>query len=109
MHQEYPNLQKRKSEEEDEETVKNKKQKREQVLETFSAETQIEDQERCDILKDSQDLFPSGSKPFLKETCETVQKIPIENSSSFSFRVSCRCSGALSKIFTAQVCLKKKC
>ncbi|KAJ6666987.1 hypothetical protein lerEdw1_018989 [Lerista edwardsae] len=101
MCQEYSNLQKRKSEEE--ETVKNKRQKREQVFETFSAETQIEDQERCDILKDSKDHFASGSKPFLKETRETIQKIPIESSSNFSFRVSCRCSGALAKIFTAQI------
>ncbi|XP_066467964.1 THUMP domain-containing protein 2 isoform X2 [Tiliqua scincoides] len=96
---EYPDLQKRKLEEE---TAKNKRQKREQVFETFSAETQIEDQERCDTLKDNKDHFSSGSKPFLKENHETVQKIPVESSSSFSFRVSCRCSGALAKIFTAQ-------
>ncbi|XP_015273564.1 PREDICTED: THUMP domain-containing protein 2 [Gekko japonicus] len=99
--QDYPDSQKRKSEEDG--STNNKRQKREQRLETISAESQVENQERCDISEADIDNVLSESKLFLEKTYEGIQKKCNEGGSSFSFRVSCRCSGALAKIFPAQV------
>ncbi|XP_053098819.1 THUMP domain-containing protein 2 isoform X2 [Hemicordylus capensis] len=96
---EYTDSQKRKSE--DEESVKNKRQKREQTLETVSAESRIENQQRCDALEVYKDVL-TGGKLLSKKTHEAIQKKSVESNDCFSFRVSCRCSGALAKVFTAQ-------
>lgn len=102
--QEYPDSQKRKSEEQG--RTHNKRQKREQLLETISAESQVENQERCDISEADIDSVLSESRLFLEKTYAGIQEKHIEGSSNFSFRVSCRCSGALAKLFPAQVCQK---
>ncbi|XP_077191861.1 U6 snRNA (guanine-N(2))-methyltransferase THUMPD2 isoform X2 [Paroedura picta] len=99
--QEYPSSQKRKPEEEG--STNNKRQKREQVSVTISAESQVENQERCDVSKADTGNVLSESKLFLEKTYEGIQEKCVEGSSSFSFRVSCRCSGALAKVFPAQV------
>nr|XP_056709372.1 THUMP domain-containing protein 2 [Euleptes europaea] len=99
--QEYPNLQKRKSEEEG--STNNKRQKREKLLATISAESQIEDQERGDMSETDTDNVLSEGKLCLEKAWESIQEKCVEGSSSFSFRVSCRCSGAPAKVFPAQI------
>ncbi|XP_060104369.1 THUMP domain-containing protein 2 [Heteronotia binoei] len=99
--EEYPDSQKRKSEEEG--STNSKRQKREQLLETISTKNQVENQERCDISEADIDNVLSESKLFLEKTSEGIREKCIEASSNFSFRVSCRCSGALAKVFPAQV------
>ncbi|XP_061481542.1 THUMP domain-containing protein 2 [Rhineura floridana] len=100
MCEEYPDSQKWKLEEE--RSIKNKKQKTERVSETVSDETQIENQQSCDTSGVHKDNVLSWGRSFLGKTPELIQEKSIENSSCFSFRVSCRCSGALAKIFTSQ-------
>ncbi|KAL8185194.1 UNVERIFIED_CONTAM: hypothetical protein K2H54_042318 [Gekko kuhli] len=70
--QEYLDSQKRKSEEEG--STNNKRQKREQLLKTISAESQVENQERCDTSKADIDSVLSESKLFLEKTYESIQK-----------------------------------
>ncbi|XP_048337922.1 THUMP domain-containing protein 2 isoform X2 [Sphaerodactylus townsendi] len=100
--QEYPVFQKRKSEEEG--STNNKRQKKEKLLETISTESQVEDhQERCDMSKANTDSILLEGKVFLEKAWESIQEKCVESGSSISFRVSCRCSGALAKVFPAQV------
>nr|XP_034966377.1 THUMP domain-containing protein 2 [Zootoca vivipara] len=94
--EECPDSQKRKLEEEG--SIQNKKQKRELILETVSDETQIENQQSCN----TSEVRLSSRRSFLEKTPELIQEKSGVSSSCFSFRVSCRCSGALAKIFTAQ-------
>lgn len=95
---------KRKSEEET--NTASKRQKTEQVRAIVSEECQVEAGEtrvapkrmsgqECWIESKTSSEFPSkgsGENPAVNEKL------------SFSFRVSCRCSGAIAKILTPQVC-----
>ncbi|XP_062979954.1 THUMP domain-containing protein 2 [Elgaria multicarinata webbii] len=96
--QEYPDPKKRKLEEE--KNVRNKKQKRKLISETVSDESQIESQQRCDTSEVHKVL--SQGRSFLENTPGLIHEKSVESSSGFNFRVSCRCSGALAKSFTAQ-------
>nr|XP_028580804.1 THUMP domain-containing protein 2 isoform X2 [Podarcis muralis] len=98
--EERPDSQKRKLEEEG--SIQNKKQKRELISETVSGETQIENQQSCNASEVHNSNSLSSGRSFLEKTPELTQEKSGESSSCFSFRVSCRCSGALAKIFTAQ-------
>lgn len=100
--QECPDSPKRKLEEE-ERNLQNKRQKREQM--SVSAERQTENEQGDETLANSKDSDFSGDKWFLEKTDECSQDKSVERN-SFSFRVSCRCRGALAKSFTAQVCLE---
>ncbi|XP_042321719.1 THUMP domain-containing protein 2 isoform X2 [Sceloporus undulatus] len=100
MSQKYPDSQKRKME--DEINIKNKKQKGRLVLETVPAENQMENQQRCDLSEAHEDSVLSQDPSFLEKTPELLQEDSVESNSCISFRVSCRCSGVLSKAFTAQ-------
>lgn len=100
--QEYPDSKKQKLEEENH--IENEKQKIQIILETDTIKSPIEDQQKCDIHDVCKDnLLPQG-RLFLENTPELIQDKPIVCNSYFSFRVSCRCSGILAKLFTAQVC-----
>ncbi|XP_044285149.1 THUMP domain-containing protein 2 isoform X2 [Varanus komodoensis] len=96
--QEYPDSKKRKLQEEG--NTRNKKKKKEVTLEIISDESQIEAQERCDTKEVHKDL--SQGRSSLEKIPQLIQEKSVESSSCFSFRVSCRCSGALAKTFTAQ-------
>ncbi|NWI68542.1 THUM2 protein, partial [Todus mexicanus] len=89
---------KRKSEEQT--NIATKKLKAEQVRETVAEECQAEAGERCVVSERKSD-----------EDCGTASKTSLESSTekpvvteklSFSFRVSCRCSGAIAKILPSQ-------
>ncbi|NXH31703.1 THUM2 protein, partial [Myiagra hebetior] len=80
---------KRKSEEETD--TASKRQKTEQVRAVVSEECQVEAGERCESKTSSE--FPSKGS---RENPTANEKL------SFSFRVSCRCSGAIAKILTSQ-------
>lgn len=94
---------KRKSEETN---TASKRQKTEQVRAIVSEECQVEagktcvapkrmSSQECWIESNTSSEFPlkgNGENPAVKEKL------------SFSFRVSCRCSGAIAKILTSQVC-----
>lgn len=95
---------KRKSEEEM--NITTKRQKTEQARETVSGEWQVEAGERCVVpeRKSDQDCW-TESKTSLEDASKSSGEEPIANEKlSFSFRVSCRCSGAIAKILTSQVC-----
>ncbi|XP_054841012.1 THUMP domain-containing protein 2 isoform X2 [Eublepharis macularius] len=96
-----PDSQKRKLEEED--SINNKRQKTDQFLETVSAKNQVKNQRRCDMSETDIDNALSEGKLFLEKSCEVIQEKCVESDSCFSFRVSCRCSGALAKVFPAQI------
>ncbi|NXS62867.1 THUM2 protein, partial [Brachypteracias leptosomus] len=81
---------KRKSEETN---ISSKRLKTEQVRESVSEECQVEDGERC--LSD-QDCWTSLENPSQSSTEKLVVK------EQLSFRVSCRCSGAIAKILPSQ-------
>ncbi|KGL99237.1 THUMP domain-containing protein 2, partial [Charadrius vociferus] len=106
---------KRKSEEET--NITTKRQKMEQVRETVSEECQAG--EKCVVpeRKSNQDCW-TESKTSLEDPSKSSGEKPIVNSEqlSFSFRVSCRCSGAIAKILPSQeigraigVALMKQC
>ncbi|XP_010169683.1 THUMP domain-containing protein 2-like, partial [Antrostomus carolinensis] len=100
--QENPLPQKRKSEEEI--NIATKRQKTEQGRETVSEEYQMEAGERCVVpdRKSDQDCW-TESKTSLEEPSKSSGEEPTANEKlSFSFRVSCRCSGAIAKILTSQ-------
>ncbi|NWT61330.1 THUM2 protein, partial [Erythrocercus mccallii] len=89
---------KRKSEEEA--NTASKRQKTEQVRATASEECQVEAGETC--------VVPERMS---SQECKTSSEVPSKGSGenptvneklSFSFRVSCRCSGAIAKILTSQ-------
>ncbi|NXK11724.1 THUM2 protein, partial [Herpetotheres cachinnans] len=93
---------KRKSEEEANSAAK--RQKAEQVRETVSEECQVEAGERCVVLERKRDQdCCTESKASLEDPSKRSGEEPIVNEQlSFSFRVSCRCSGAIAKVLTAQ-------
>ncbi|XP_075770952.1 U6 snRNA (guanine-N(2))-methyltransferase THUMPD2 isoform X2 [Pelodiscus sinensis] len=91
----HPESLKRKSEEIN---IVTKKQKTEQIKTIFDVEEQktnmvLETNNNMDLLTES--------KTFLKETPESRLDKSVE-SNNRSFRVSCRCSGAIAKVFTSQ-------
>ncbi|XP_076191048.1 U6 snRNA (guanine-N(2))-methyltransferase THUMPD2-like isoform X2 [Aptenodytes patagonicus] len=93
---------KRKSEEE--RNIATKRQKAEQVREPVPGECQVEAGERCVVpeRKSDQDCR-TESKTSLDPSRSSGEK-PIANEQlRFSFRVSCRCSGASAKILPSQV------
>ncbi|XP_039386348.1 THUMP domain-containing protein 2 isoform X2 [Mauremys reevesii] len=101
LSKENPESLKRKSEEEI--SIIRKKQKREQILETVSDECHVEEQKKSVILETNNMDFLTERKTFLEETSESrIEKSVDSNNHSFSFRVSCRCSGAIAKVFTSQ-------
>ncbi|XP_034619785.1 THUMP domain-containing protein 2 isoform X1 [Trachemys scripta elegans] len=102
LSKENPKSLKRKSEEEI--SIIRKKQKREQILETVSDECHMEEQKKSVVLETNNDMdLLTESKTFLEETSESrIEKSVENNNHSFSFRVSCRCSGAIAKVFTSQ-------
>ncbi|XP_076191047.1 U6 snRNA (guanine-N(2))-methyltransferase THUMPD2-like isoform X1 [Aptenodytes patagonicus] len=92
---------KRKSEEE--RNIATKRQKAEQVREPVPGECQVEAGERCVVpeRKSDQDCR-TESKTSLDPSRSSGEK-PIANEQlRFSFRVSCRCSGASAKILPSQ-------
>lgn len=102
FYQEYPDSKKQKLEEE--KHIENEKQKTQIILETDTIKNQIEDKQKCDTHNVCKDILLSQSRLFLENTPELIQDQTIVCDSYFSFRVSCRCSGILAKLFTAQVC-----
>ncbi|XP_065538236.1 THUMP domain-containing protein 2 isoform X2 [Lathamus discolor] len=87
---------KRRSEETDTAT---KRQKTEQVRETVSEEHQTEAGERCVVAGDCQ----TASETSLEDSSKSSGEEAIANEQlNFSFRVSCRCSGAVAKVLTSQ-------
>ncbi|KAM6128027.1 U6 snRNA (guanine-N(2))-methyltransferase THUMPD2 isoform 1-T1 [Pterocles gutturalis] len=100
--QENPLPLKRKSEESN---IATKRQKTEQVRETLSEECQVQAGETRVVpeRKNDQDCR-TESKASLEDPSESSGEKPIANEQfSFSFRVSCRCSGAIAKILTSQI------
>ncbi|NXY24755.1 THUM2 protein, partial [Atrichornis clamosus] len=100
--QENPLAPKRKSEEET--NTASKRQKMEQVRAVVSEECQVEAGERCVVPERMSDQKCQIAS---KTSSEHLSKGSGENSTmneqlSFSFRVSCRCSGAIAKIVTSQ-------
>ncbi|XP_055569176.1 THUMP domain-containing protein 2 isoform X2 [Falco cherrug] len=89
---------KRKSEEETNTAAK--RQKAERVRETVSEECQVEAGERCvggqGCCTESMDSSEDPSK------CSGEEEPVVNEQPSFSFRVSCRCSGAIAKVLTSQ-------
>ncbi|XP_075300483.1 U6 snRNA (guanine-N(2))-methyltransferase THUMPD2-like [Opisthocomus hoazin] len=95
---------KRKSEEEA--NTATKRQKTEQVREPVSEECRVEAGERCVVpeRKSNQDCW-TESKTSLEDPPKSSGEKPVANEQlSFSFRVSCRCSGAIARILPSQVC-----
>ncbi|NXA40814.1 THUM2 protein, partial [Eudromia elegans] len=87
---------KRKSEEEV--NIAAKRQK----TDTVSEECQAGTEERCVVTKNSQE-FGAENKTSREEPSKSSKEKAIDNEKcTFSFRVSCRCSGAIAKIFTSQ-------
>ncbi|XP_075269497.1 U6 snRNA (guanine-N(2))-methyltransferase THUMPD2 isoform X2 [Opisthocomus hoazin] len=107
---------KRKSEEEA--NTATKRQKTEQVREPVSEECRVEAGERCVVpeRKSNQDCW-TESKTSLEDPPKSSGEKPVANEQlSFSFRVSCRCSGAIARILPSQeigravgVALMKQC
>ncbi|XP_074805987.1 U6 snRNA (guanine-N(2))-methyltransferase THUMPD2 isoform X1 [Natator depressus] len=100
---ENPKSLKRKSEEEI--SIITKNQKREQILETVSDECHVEEQKKSVVLETNNNMdLLTESKTFLEDTSESrIEKSVESNNRSFSFRVSCRCSGTIAKVFTSQL------
>ncbi|KAK1205714.1 THUM2 protein, partial [Pygoscelis papua] len=93
---------KRKSEEKT--NIATKRQKTEQVREPVPGECQVEAGERCVVpeRKSDQDCR-TESKTSLEDPSKSSGEKPIANEQlRFSFRVSCRCSGAVAKILPSQ-------
>ncbi|EMP36583.1 THUMP domain-containing protein 2, partial [Chelonia mydas] len=99
---ENPKSLKRKSEEEI--SIITKNQKREQILETVSDECHVEEQKKSVVLETNNNMdLLTESKTFLEDTSESrIEKSVESDNRSFSFRVSCRCSGTIAKVFTSQ-------
>ncbi|XP_065593219.1 THUMP domain-containing protein 2 isoform X2 [Cyrtonyx montezumae] len=99
--QENPLPCKRKPEEEI--NIASKRQKTEQVREIVSEECQAGAGENCVVSKENNQDCQSESKASLEVSAISSIEKPIENEKqNFSFRVSCRCSGAIAKILTSQ-------
>uniref|UniRef100_A0A6J0TS73 THUMP domain-containing protein 2 isoform X1 n=2 Tax=Pogona vitticeps TaxID=103695 RepID=A0A6J0TS73_9SAUR len=99
MCQKSPASRKRKME--DERNIKPKNQKGEPI-QSVPAESQIEKTQTYDTSEALKENVLSEDTPLLEKTHELIQENSTEESSCFTFRVSCRSSGALAKIFTAQ-------
>ncbi|NXJ96326.1 THUM2 protein, partial [Corythaixoides concolor] len=93
---------KRKSEEEI--NIATKRQKTEQLREAVREECQAEAGERCVVPEGKGDQeCETESETSLEDPSKRSGEKPIANEKlSFSFRVSCRCSGAIAKILTSQ-------
>ncbi|XP_072713383.1 THUMP domain-containing protein 2-like isoform X3 [Ciconia boyciana] len=90
---------------EEEANIATKRQKTEQVRETVSEECQAEAGERCGVAerKSDRDCW-TESKASLEDPSNSSGEKPIANEQlSFTFRVSCRCSGAIAKILPSQI------
>ncbi|KAG8123119.1 hypothetical protein E2320_018547 [Naja naja] len=98
--QEYPDSKKQKLEEE--KHTENEKQKMQIILETDTIKNQIEDQQKYDTHDVCKDILLPQGRLFLENSPKLIQDKTIVCNSYFSFRVSCRCSGILAKLFTAQ-------
>ncbi|KAM6139352.1 LOW QUALITY PROTEIN: U6 snRNA (guanine-N(2))-methyltransferase THUMPD2 [Phoenicopterus ruber ruber] len=100
--QENPSPLKRKSEEET--SVATKRQKLEQVRETVPEECQAEGGERCVVPEraSDQDCRTEGKTSLEDPSTSSGEKPTAKEQLSFSFRVSCRCSGAIAKILPSQ-------
>lgn len=101
--QESPKPHKRKPEEEI--NIASKRQKTEQVRKTVSEECQAGAGENCVVSEEESDQdCQTESKTSLEGPPKSSTEQPTENEKqNFSFRVSCRCSGAIAKILTSQV------
>ncbi|NWS69344.1 THUM2 protein, partial [Crotophaga sulcirostris] len=93
---------KRKSEEE--RNIATKRQKVEQVREVVSEECQTEVGESCEVPEGkSNQNCGTESKNSLEDLSKSSEEELVANEQlGFSFRVSCRCSGAIAKILTSQ-------
>ncbi|NXC39388.1 THUM2 protein, partial [Penelope pileata] len=100
--QENPSPPKRKSEEEID--IATKRQKTEQVRESESEECQAEAGENCEVPERSSDQdCQTESKAALEGPPKSSGEKPVGNEQhNFSFRVSCRCSGAIARVLTSQ-------
>ncbi|XP_050565521.1 THUMP domain-containing protein 2 isoform X2 [Cygnus atratus] len=101
--QENPSPCKRKSEEEM--NVVTKRQKTERVREIVSEECQAGAGENGVVPdRKSDEEGQTETKTSLEDSSKSSGEKPVENEKhSFSFRVSCRCSGAIAKILTSQI------
>ncbi|NXC13742.1 THUM2 protein, partial [Corythaeola cristata] len=93
---------KRKSEEEI--NIATKRQKTEQVRETVCEECQAEAGERCVVpeRRGGQECETESKTSLEDPSKSSGEKTIVNEQLSFSFRVSCRCSGAIAKILTSQ-------
>ncbi|NXE98962.1 THUM2 protein, partial [Menura novaehollandiae] len=99
--QENPWAPKRKSEEET--NIASKRQKMEQVRAVVSEECQGEAGDRCVVPERMSDQECQIESKNSEHTSKGSGENPTANEQlSFSFRVSCRCSGAIAKILTSQ-------
>ncbi|XP_052528566.1 THUMP domain-containing protein 2 isoform X2 [Tympanuchus pallidicinctus] len=99
--QESPKPHKRKPEEEI--NIASKRQKMEQVRETVSEECQAGAGENCVVSEEESDQdCQTESKTSLEGPPKSSTEQPESEKQNFSFRVSCRCSGAIAKILTSQ-------
>ncbi|NXT71792.1 THUM2 protein, partial [Chaetops frenatus] len=94
--------QKRKSEEET--NTASKRQKMEQVRAVVSEEHQVEAGERCVVPEgmSSQECWIESKTNSEFPSKGSGENPTVNGKLSFSFRVSCRCSGAIAKILTSQ-------
>ncbi|XP_072188610.1 THUMP domain-containing protein 2 [Excalfactoria chinensis] len=93
----------RKRKQEEEINTACKRQKTEQVREVVSKECQAGAGENCVVSEESGQDCQTESKAALEGPTRSSVEKPIENEKqNFSFRVSCRCSGAIAKILTSQ-------
>lgn len=85
--------------------IASKRQKTEQVREIVSEECQAGAGENCVVSEEESDQdCQTESKASLEGPPKSSIEKPTENEKqNFSFRVSCRCSGAIAKILTSQV------
>ncbi|XP_051630720.1 THUMP domain-containing protein 2 isoform X2 [Manacus candei] len=100
--QENPLALKRKSEEET--NTASKRQKTEQERDVVSEECQVEAGERCVVPEriSDQECRTESSASSEDPSKDSGENCTANEQLSFSFRVSCRCSGAIAKILTSQ-------
>ncbi|KFU86464.1 THUMP domain-containing protein 2 [Chaetura pelagica] len=78
-----------------------KRQKTERLRKTLSEECQMEPGEGCVVPEESNQDSSAESKTSLEDPSKSNGEEPVANE-QLSFRVSCRCSGAIAKILTSQ-------
>ncbi|XP_061845114.1 THUMP domain-containing protein 2 isoform X1 [Colius striatus] len=100
--QENPSPLKRKSEEET--NIATKRQKTEQARVTVSGKCQVENGERCMVpeRKSDHDCWTESNTSLQDPPKSSEGEQTANEQLSFSFRVSCRCSGAIAKKLTSQ-------